>query len=146
MNGKQIFALCVGLGGACLATACISTGAPVAFGTAEFSGPAAGAGVGLGGIGGIVGVIYSVFTLIKSNLGGVVKDLGGNDQIIQGGLSILQSLTSGKTDAIGLTKHAAVAVLFADRANERDSQGMTMVTDLSARIFAPKVATQATSA
>lgn len=139
MNGKQIFALCVGLGGACLATACISTGAPVAFGSAEFSSNAAGAGVGFGGIGGIVGMIYSVFTLVKSNLGGVVKDLGGNDQIISGGLSILQSLTTGKTDAIGLTKHAAVAVLFADRATQKDSEGMNLVMTLSQRVFdAPK--------
>lgn len=142
MNGKQIFALCVGIGGSVLLGSCIATGAPVAFGSAEFSSQAAGTGVSLGGLSGLIGMIYSVFTLLKSKIG-AVKDIAGNDQIINGGLSILQSLTSGKTDAIGLTKHAAVAVIFADRAMQKDAEGMNLVMVLSKRMFDPPAQTPA---
>lgn len=138
MRAKQIFDVGVGFVGAAVVGVTIAATTPVAFGTAEFSSQGAGAAAVAGGFSGILGMLYSAFALLKQLASAVSGDASNtNDQVVKGGLSILQSLTSGSTDAIGLTKHAAIAVLFADRAYAQDPEGMNMVTDLSKRVFEP---------
>ena len=132
MNGKQIFQVAVGVGSVAALASIGMTYKDVSYGVSELT-PAGGALTGIGGVGGVIGLFYSLLTVGKSLFSG----LGGDkvDPLLGGGLAILQSLMSGKQDAIGLTKHAALAILFADRLFKKDDIGVKQVQELSIRVL-----------
>lgn len=134
MNGKQwvsVVLICVG--GVCLGAAATST-QQVLFGSGRFT-AAGGTWTSLGGLAGIASLISGVITFIK---GLTSKQLSPTQQdIVNGGLGLLSTLLSGKMDAVGITKHAALAVLFADRAVAKDQRGMQMVSDLAKLCLEP---------
>ena len=137
MTGKQAGQVLVGVASAGVLVACGLTAKEVSYGTSELT-AAGGALTGLGGVGGIIGLLYSLLTAGKSLLSGFLG--AGADKTLEGGLAILQSLMTGKQDAIGVTKHAAVAVLFADRAHAHDDIGLQQVMDLAKRCLTEAVA------
>lgn len=130
MNGKQVFQALAGVAGVSLMVACGLQVKDVAYGVEEFTpsgGPLAGAGI----LAGATGALYSLITLGKTVLSFFLGKNGSQDDIVKGGIAILQSLVSGKVDAVGLTKHAAVAILFADAVNSGDKDYLEMVMSVS---------------
>lgn len=126
MNGKQVFQAGVGVAGLVVLAACGLQAKDVAYGASEFTG-AGGPLTGAGIFAGASGFLYSLVTLGKTALSYFSGGGGANDKIIGGGMAILQSLVSGKVDAVGLTKHAAVAILFADAVNSGDKEYLESV-------------------
>jgi len=126
MNGKQVFQAGVGVAGFAVLVACGLQAKDVAYGASEFTG-AGGPLTGAGIFAGASGLLYSLVTLGKTALSYFSGGSGANDKIIGGGMAILQSLVSGKVDAVGLTKHAAVAILFADAVNSGDKEYLESV-------------------
>lgn len=127
MNSKQVTQAVVGVAGLAVLVACGIQAKDVAYGASEFTG-AGGPLTGAGIFAGASGFLYSLVTLGKTALSYFSGGGGGtNDKIIGGGMAILQSLVSGKVDAVGLTKHAAVAILFADAVNSGDKEYLESV-------------------
>lgn len=129
MTGKQIFQAGIGVAGLAVLVACGLQAKDVAYGASEFTstgGPLTGAGI----FAGASGLLYSLVALGKNALS-LFQGGGGNKNILQGGVAILQSLMSGKTDAFGITKHAAVAILFADAVNSGDKAYLEEVMSVS---------------
>lgn len=124
MNRKQVFQAGVGVAGLAVL---VFTGVQVkevAYGASEFTG-AGGPLTGAGLFAGASGLLYSLLTIGKSLL---TRFMGtSNDKAVSGGLAILQSLVSGKTDAFGVTKHGAVAILFADAIGTGDQEYLETV-------------------
>lgn len=135
MNGKQWFAIFAMCAGGVLLGAAGTSAQQVAYGAGEFT-PTGGALTGLGGIGGIGALIAGIVAFIKNAGGGLLSDQ--NKKILDGGTIILGNLLGGNTNAFGVTKHVALAVLFADRAYQKDQTGMDMVSDLSKRCLDTK--------
>lgn len=131
MSGKQVFQATVGVAGLAVLVACGLQAKDVAYGSSEFTG-AGGPLTGAGILAGASGLLYSLVTLGKTALSFFSGGAGGQDKIVQGGIAILQSLVSGKVDAVGLTKHAAVAILFADAVNTpNDKEYLELVMAVS---------------
>ena len=134
MDGKTFLRVSVGAAGLATLAFCGMQTKEVAYGASEFTsvgGPLNGAGT----LAGLMGVIYSVLPFIKRILG----SLGGGkpDDIAAGGLAILQSLMAGKMDAVGLTKSAAVAIIFADAVHSGDHEYIEMVREVSKKALPP---------
>lgn len=130
MNCKQWFAVVAMCAGGVILGVAGSSAQQVAYGSGEFT-PAGGALTGLGGLSGIGALIAGIITFIKNAGGGLLSDQ--NKKILDGGTTILGNLLGGNTNAFGVTKHVALAVLFADRAYRADQSGMDMVAALSKR-------------
>ena len=128
MNGKQWFAIVAMCAGGVLLGAAGTSAQQVAYGAGEFT-PTGGALTGLGGLGGVGALIAGIIAFIKNAGGGLLSDQ--NKKILDGGTTILGNLLGGNTNAFGVTKHVALAVLFADRAYEKDVDGMKRVSELA---------------
>ncbi len=137
MNGKQWFAVCAMCAGGVLLGAAGTSAQQVAYGAGEFT-PTGGTLTGLGGLGGIGALITGIITFIKSAGGNILSDQ--NKAVLDTGATVLGNLLGGNTNAFGVTKHVALAVLFADRAYARDQDGMNAVAELSKRCISVQAA------
>ena len=130
MNGKQWFAVIAMCAGGVLLGAAGTSAQQVAYGAGEFT-PTGGALTGLGGLGGIGALIAGIITFIKGAGGSLLGDK--NRAVLDAGATVLGNLLGGNTNAFGVTKHIALAVLFSDRAYQKDAVGLDMVSALSKR-------------
>jgi len=143
MNGKQWFAVVAMCAGGVLLGSAGTSAQQVAYGAGEFT-PTGGVLTSLGGLGGIGALITGVITFIKNAGGKLISEQ--NKKVIDSGAEVLGSLLGGNVNAFGVTKHIALAVLFADRAHAKDSTGLDMVSVLSKRCLGPQLPESPTSA
>ncbi len=138
MNSKQIMSVVLLCGGGVMLGVAGSATSQVAFGAGEFT-AAGGLWTSLGGLAGIGSLITGAITFIKSVSGKVLDPK--QQEVVNGGLGLLSTLLGGKMDAVGITVHAALAVLFANRAIAKDNVGLAKVSELATICLEqPKVA------